>query len=44
MQAELKKKMTEQLELLKEQLRNEEELSYFRLFDTEKLYDALTHQ
>lgn len=41
MESELKKKMRDQLELLKEQLRNEEELSYFRLFDTEKLYDSL---
>jgi hypothetical protein len=41
MESELKKKMREQLELLKEQLRNEEELSQFRLLDTERLYDAL---
>lgn len=41
MESELKKKMREQLSLLKEQLRNEEELSHFRLMDTERLYDAL---
>ena len=44
MEAELKRKMKAQLELLKEQLRNEEDLSYFRLFDAQKLYDALAHQ
>ncbi len=41
MESELKKKMREQLALLKEQLRNEEELSYFRLMKTDELYEAL---
>jgi len=41
MESELKRKMRDQLSLLKEQLRNEEELSYFRLLDTDRLYDAL---
>jgi len=41
MEAELKQKMRDQLALLKEQLKNEEELSYFRLLDTDHLYDAL---